>query len=367
MTGGQRLAQRIPLIVVLMTGMIMGFYIWKTYVDYVPASYPLDFKHAQWLVASDEGPQGYFRKELYIVGPIQQAWIMVAATDSFFLYINGKVVDAASYGSVNVSGIYDISHALHPGKNVLGIIARRMSYPGPAMTAAEGAYLDQIGREFPVSTDASWKFFPIEQRQAEGEISWLSELFDATSWTSARTAGRPRAAEIYPLSVHPLALTMPPQGSWIAHAGSLQDQATFSYTLKLPTRADDAWIRVVSARPYSLVVNGMTVEGEAPPAQFLPVAARDLLSLKLANSLTTKWMRLYGVAIGQHSEEASTDLYQIAPLLRAGANHIIISSRPGFSRYVRPLCGWIRDQPWRAAYFWRQLGLDRVAIHSQGK
>ena len=269
MTGGQRLAQRIPLMVVLMTGMIMGFYIWKTYVDHVPDCYPLDFKHAEWLVASDESPQGYFRKELYIVGPIQQAWIMVAATDSFFLYVNGQVVDAAYYGSVNVSGIYDISHALHPGKNVLGIIARRISYPGPAMAAAEGAYLDQIGREFSVSTDASWKFFPIEQSQAEGKISWYSELFDATPWTSARTAGRPLAAEIYPLGVHPLALTMPPQGSWIAHAGSLQDQATFSYTLKVPTRADDAWIRVASARPYSLMVNGMTVAGEAPPAQFL--------------------------------------------------------------------------------------------------
>ena len=40
-------------------------------------------------------------------------------------------------------------------------------------------------------------------------------------------------------------------------------------------------------------------------------------------------MRSYGVAIGQQSEEASTDLYQIAPILQAGANQIIISSRPG--------------------------------------
>ena len=75
----------------------------------------------------------------------QQAWITVAATDSFVLYLNGKAVNAKEYASMNVSGIYDIGHYLHPGKNVLGVVARRSSYPGPAMVVIEGAYLDQRG------------------------------------------------------------------------------------------------------------------------------------------------------------------------------------------------------------------------------
>jgi Dolichyl-phosphate-mannose-protein mannosyltransferase len=329
MTAGERPTKQGPLIVVLVAGMVVGFFIWKTYVGYVPHYYPLDFKQGQWLVASDEGPQGYFRKELYIPGAIKQAWIMVAATDSFFLYINGKTVHTADYGSVNVSGIYDIGSYLHFGKNVLGISARRDSYPGPAMAAIEGAYLDQIGREHPFATDASWKFSPLEQSQAEGEIPWHSELFDATSWTNARAAGRPQPSEVYPLSVHPLAFTMPPHGSWIRHADSWQDQAAFTYTLMLPTRAEDAWLRVASAHPYSLVVNGMTVEGEAPSAQFLSTSAsRDLLTLKLANLLTAKLIGSYGINTGRHNEGVSTDLYQIAPLLRTGVNRIIISSGP---------------------------------------
>src|SRR5215510_4200037 len=108
MTVGKWPTKRGPLMVVLATGVVIGFFVWKTYVAYTPHLYPLDFKEAQWLVASDDGPQGYFRKELYIVGTVKHAWMTVAATDSFVLYINGKGVYAGGYESLNVSGIYDI-------------------------------------------------------------------------------------------------------------------------------------------------------------------------------------------------------------------------------------------------------------------
>jgi hypothetical protein len=317
--GGGRPAKLGPVAIVLTTGAVMGFFVWKSYVGYIPSLYPLDFRQGQWLVASDDGPQGYFRQELFVAGTIKQAWMTVAATDSFMLYINGKAVDAEGYGSVNVSGIYDIGLYLHPGKNVLGIVARRDSYPGPAMAAIEGAYLDQAGQEHSFATDASWKFSPSEQRQGNGEIPWHSELFDATSWVNAGLAGRPQPSEVYPLSVTPLVFTMPPQGSWIRHSGSSQDQAAFSYMLTLPSKAEDAWIRIASAHPYSLVVNGMAVEGET---------SKELLGLKLPDLLAVKLMRLYGAIIWQHDNGVSTDLYQIAPLLRAGANRIVISSGP---------------------------------------
>src|SRR2546430_16602658 len=225
MTAAEWLTKRGPLVVVLATGVVMGFFIWKTYVSYPRYLYPLDFKQGQWLVASDEGPQGYFRKELFIVGTLKQAWIMVAATDSFMLYLNGKAVDADGYESVNISGIYDIGPYLHPGKNVLRVVASRGSYPGPAKAAIEGAYLDQRGREYPFATDASWQFSPVEQSQGEGKIPWHSELFDATSWLNAWTVGRPQASEVYPLGIHPLTFTMPPQGSWIRHTGTRQTHA----------------------------------------------------------------------------------------------------------------------------------------------
>jgi hypothetical protein len=321
MTSGQTNTRWSSQIIVLVTGAVVGFFVWQVYFGHPSHLYPAEFKQGEWLVAPNEGPQGYFRKELYIVEPIKQAWIIVAATDSFFLYINGKTIDGQSYGSLNVSGIYDIAYYLHPGKNVLGIVVRRDSYPGPAMTVVEGAYLDRTGREYPFATDASWKFSSLEETQGDGEIPWYSELFDTTSWMNAKTAGRPHPSEVYALSVHPLAFTMPPQGNWIRLAGSWQDQIAFSYTLTLPARAEDAWIRVASAHPYSLVINGIAVEGETP---------RNLLALAVPDLLAAKLVDLSGAISGQYNGGGATDLYQIAPLLRAGTNRITISSGPWF-------------------------------------
>jgi hypothetical protein len=292
--------------VVLAAGALLGLFIWRTYVDHVPHLYPIEFSQGQWLVASDGRPQGYFRKELYIPTTIKQAWITVAATDSFVLYLNGKAVESKGYASLNVSGIYDIGPYLHAGKNVLGVVARRLSFPGPAMAALEGAYLDETGREHAVASDASWTFSPVEQRQGGGEILWYAEAFDATSWAPATVAGRPKSSEIYPLSVHPLAFALPPQGRWIGYSSSPQDRPTFSHTLRLGSRAEEAWIRIAAAHSYSLVINGVAVQGE--PARDLPSVGMD------------------GASMWKNDRQVSTDLYNITSLLHAGLNRIAVSS-----------------------------------------
>src|SRR5437867_2985005 len=55
---------------------------------------------------------------------------------------------------------------------------------------------------------------------------------------------------------------------------------------------------------------------------------RHVPGLKLPDLLAVKLMRLYGAISWQRDDGVSTDLYQITPLLRAGANRIIISSGP---------------------------------------
>jgi hypothetical protein len=124
LTATCRVTPWFPRLVVLATGIAIGFFVWRTYVDSVPHLYPLEFTQGQWLVAADGGPQGYLRKELYIPAPIRQAWVSVAATDSFILYVNGKAVDAKAYASLNVSGMYDIGPYLQVGKNVVGVLVR---------------------------------------------------------------------------------------------------------------------------------------------------------------------------------------------------------------------------------------------------
>jgi hypothetical protein len=297
-------------VIVVATGAIVGFFLWRTYFADISHLYAVEFARGQWLVATDKAPQGYFRKELYLSGSVRQAWVQVAATDSFILYVNGKAVDGKGYASLNVSGIYDIGDILAPGKNVLGVVARRLSYPGPAMAVLEGAFVDDTGREHVFATDLTWKVSPVEQWQGDGEILWYAEPFDATSWATANTAGRPEPSEVYPLGVHPLAFTMPPQGKWIRHVESSPGWATFSYTLMFPSRIEDGWIRIASEKPYSLAINGITVAGGETP--------RDIEVMRL--------LRFQGTPMWHGKDGLSTDLYRIAPLLGVGINRISVSS-----------------------------------------
>jgi hypothetical protein len=301
-------------IIVLVTGIAFGMFAWRAYVNQIPRLYPVEFTHAQWLTAPDNAPQGYFRQELYISEAIQQAWVIVAATDSFILYLNGKAVDGKGYASLHVSGIYDIGPYLVLGKNVLSVATRRLSYPGPAMAAVEGVYRDHSGREHRFASDADWKFSPLEETQGHGETPWYAETFDATAWQSATTAGFPRAAEIYPLSVHPLSFAMPPQGEWIGQAGGTLIQATFSYTLTLQTKAEDAWLRIAAGKPYALAINGIAIErGD-----------------EHRNPEDMRLLRFQNTPLWNAQDGTSTDLYHIAPFLRAGANHLSVTSSPRF-------------------------------------
>lgn len=315
MTGSLGHSQWPLRIIVLLTGVTLGLFVWWTYIGDVARLYPLEFTHGRWLVAADEAPQGYFRQELYIPGAIRQAWLMVAATDSFVLYVNGKAVDGKGYASLNVSGIYDIGAYLSPGKNVIAVAVQRLSYPGPAMAALEGVYRDQMGHEHPFATDATWKASTVEQMQGGSEIPWYGEGFDATSWRTARSTDRPTSSEIYPLNAPPLAFAMPPHGKWIEAAETSPRQVTFAYTFRLPDPIEDAWIRIVASPPYALAINGIPVEAGDPLG--------DIEGLRLP--------RFQGVALWRDREGLSTDLYPITPLLRQGSNRITVSPGQRFS------------------------------------
>jgi hypothetical protein len=304
-------------LIVLITGVALGVFAWRTYIDEVPSLYPVTFEYGQWLVGADDAPQGYFRRELYIPETIQQAWVIVAATDSFTLYVNGKAVDGKGYASLNVSGIYDIGPYLAPGKNVVGLKARRLSYPGAAMAALEGVYRDHTGRQHTFATDGTWKSSPVERTQGGGEISWYDGNFDATAWPLATTAARPPASQIYPLDVHPFTFAMPPQGQWIGQEGLTPTQATFSHTLTLPEKVEDAWLRIAAGKPYTLAINGVTLEqGDKP---------RDAEVMRL--------VRFQNAARWNSQGEVSTDLYRLTPLLCAGINRISVTSGQRFSAF----------------------------------
>lgn len=321
---------RLSATIVLVTGAALGLFAWKAAVGDVPRRYPVTLNTAEWMTAPDHGPQAYFRKELYVPGGVLQAWVVVAATDSFVLYVNGKIVGVKKFDGLNVSGIYDLGSVLQPGTNVLGVAARRSSYPGPAMAVVEGAYLDGVGRENRFASDLSWRVASTEQRQGARSTPWHGESFDAGAWAAAKMAGRPSPDEIYSLPAPPTAFSLPPQGEWIRSSSGPTDRVAYSYDFTLPARPDDAWIRVAAVKSYALTINGVLVDG-APRDEFSGFS-----------QATTPVARIdrKGRDVSQDpSGEASTDLYRIESLLRRGPNHMVVSS----DRDDAPLAGFFLD------------------------
>jgi 4-amino-4-deoxy-L-arabinose transferase-like glycosyltransferase len=285
MTLGDRTARWVSPIIVLATGVVMGAFFWNTYFGYVPHLYPLEFKRGQWIVVPDASPQGYFRKELYIPESSKQAWIMVAATDSFILYLNGTRVGDQVYPMLNASGTYDIGPYLHPGKNVIGVKVTRATYPGPAKAAIEGAYLDAVGRGHPIISDTSWKAFSHEDSQGNGTMPWYTEAFHADAWPSAQALGLPSVAEISPVSIPLDLIASPPRGRWIGPAEPTHRSAIFYQTFDVIQKVQGAWVRIAAGGRYELTINSILV------------ASRDASDKKL-------------------------DIYDIGPFLRKGLNTI---------------------------------------------
>lgn len=307
MRAGRGLARWLPLGSVLATGFGLGWLLWHTCCDEVASGYAPPFSQASWITTAEARPQGYFRRELYLPEALSHAWMTVAAPDAFVLYVNGKIVDARQYTSLTLAGMYDIGPYLRPGKNVLGVMVRRRSYPGAAMVAVEGGYEDAAGQRHTFVSDASWQGATTEQSQDGGTLPWYGAAFDATAWQKVRLQGRPQAAALSPLDTHPLAWTLPPQGHWLEHR-ALPERMVLSRLLPLPAAAQEAWLRIATSRPYRLFVNGMAIDGRMPRQ---PLAA-DTAFLRLAGE--TWWQ-----------PERYTDVYRLTPFLRPGMNTLKIA------------------------------------------
>ena len=101
---------------VIVCGLLLGYYVFQTYGLPRHRQYQLDFGKAQWIEpAESPAPIAYFRKEIYLSSLPAQAWIEIAASDNFGLIVNGHTI--GNLGSVKTfeAGIYDIKEGAQSG------------------------------------------------------------------------------------------------------------------------------------------------------------------------------------------------------------------------------------------------------------
>src|SRR5438105_15424724 len=116
--------------VVLACGLMLGYYVQQTYFSPKQRQYQLDFGDAQWIEPSEVAPIAYFRKEVFLSVPPEQAWVEIAATDDFKLFVNSAPSGTETADKTRVAGIYDIKKRLKAGTNVIAVSISRTSYPG---------------------------------------------------------------------------------------------------------------------------------------------------------------------------------------------------------------------------------------------
>src|SRR5213082_4146019 len=89
-------ARRWSLVLVLLCGALLGLFVLRTFASPLHRQYQLDFGTAQWIEPAEFAPVGYFRRDIFLNTAPEQAWLEVAATDSFEAFVNGKKIGTES-------------------------------------------------------------------------------------------------------------------------------------------------------------------------------------------------------------------------------------------------------------------------------
>jgi hypothetical protein len=260
--------------IIVSSGVVLGIFLYLTFVNRLPAQYYLDFGSAKWIqrAGARRLDAAYFRGTLYVPGPVTAGWIQIAATGTYQLYVNDVEVDASIYPGVRLTGLYDVKELLAPGKNVVAVYVAGGDYPGPAQVLVRGSYrvASSAAREF--ASGPNWKVSPI----AKGIVNsyqWSSQALNDTLWENAIVAKvHERFSMLQPLSFDPKVIKLTPWAHWIEGRAQLR-QESFIRHIALPRDRGETWLQVASPGAYDLIINGHFVAAQPEVAQTRMIGA----------------------------------------------------------------------------------------------
>ena len=255
-------ARRWSLVLVLLCGALLGFFVFRAFASPVYRQYQLDFGAAQWIEPAEFAPVAYFRREIFLNAEPEQAWLEVAATDSFKIIINDTTVGTETNLKTRVAQIYDVKRFLKPGTNVIAISVVRNSYPGSAQLLVCGGFKEPGGNTGSFISDEQWRVTP-KTGIVQGTEEWVSPLVQEQVWPNARRATiMEHPAHITWVERNPLLLRLPTSGKWI-RAENASREATFSASINAEKTRPETWIQVASSGSLDLLVNGKLITGMA--------------------------------------------------------------------------------------------------------
>src|SRR5437899_640941 len=255
-------ARRWSLVLVLLCGALLGFFIFRAFASPLYRQYQLDFGAAQWIEPAEFAPVAYFRRQIFLNAEPEQAWLEVAATDSFKIIINDSTVGTETSLKTRVAQIYDVKRFLKPGTNVIAISVVRNSYPGSAQLLVFRGFKEPGGKTGSFISDEDWRVTP-RTGIVQGTEEWVSPLVQEQVWPNARRATiTEHPVHITWVERNPLLLQLPPSGKWIV-AEDARREAVFSASVNAEKARPETWIQVASSGSLDLLVNGKLITGVA--------------------------------------------------------------------------------------------------------
>lgn len=313
---------------VVFCGLLLGYYLLKTYTIPQQRQYQLDFGAAKWIEpAEPDSPIGYFRKKIFLSALPENAWLQVAASDGFALSVNGHTVASASALKTYKTGIYDIKRHLRVGTNVIGVSVSRTSYPGSAQLLVRGEVTSPGAPSITILSDETWR---VSTRTGivAGTAQWDTTQVDDALWPMPRlselNANKPSLRWV---DVNPLLLQLPQAGYWLM-AESNAHQAVFSTAFRADCAREETWLQVASSGNLDLILNGhiLTLASSAAAVSkalpHLPAAEPSPANLKPGKreqaAIATKQSSL------QNTQLAA---YDVSHWIRRGRNVIVATVR----------------------------------------
>ncbi len=323
-------------VLVVACGLLLGYYVLRTYASPRHRQYQLDFGKAQWIEpAQSPAPIGYFRKEIYLSAQPEQAWIQVAASDTYSLIVNGHVVGTEGSVKTYETGIYDLKRALKIGTNVIAVSVSRTSFPGLAQLLVRGEVMQPGGKVISILSDESWRAIN-HTGVIPGTEEWTSRQVEDQLWPNARRS--PLNDEHVPLrwvDVNPRILQLPLHGYWIM-APDASRETVFSTVIQADKTRQETWIQVASSGDLDLAVNGHIVIAASTAAsggKKLPhlAEAEPTPAQALSPARVEKQMSKPAKTAGSPFQPAILSAYDISYWMRRGPNTIVATVRSDHS------------------------------------
>lgn len=299
---------------------------WFTYQSFLvpqPVTFAPDWAGARWVQAADEQtPVAYFRYVTTLNVMPDGAFVTVAASQVFRLYVNGTLVGSNAYdfawGSYPRAYMYDIASLLRPGANVIALRVANVDKRVPLVRVSAGivqgtSIIYHVTGNGWLATTQATNVYPHFSSDPAKRNAWTTTSFDASSWLPARSATSPSITPV--LAVNPLIYERPLGFPWMS-TGTGHD-AYFVRQFSAP-QFTNAWLRLAATGTASVFINGqLLISWNGQPA----VPAQNIADY-LSDDDTIVQYRA-GLALG---------VYNITPYLHAGTNVIAVHvSAPGAS------------------------------------